>query len=274
MILITYSRMDVAGTNIAKQVLIHFQFKRTTEIFLESPIYSAEIDGKNLSLITLKGETVNAQNLPHHFTNVDLIVFLSRHSSQSGKPTLSVHTPGNFGNAELGGLSRKVSVAPATAMRDALKALLKFKINMKLDYDVSYECTHHGPSLNFPTMFVELGSALQQWNDLEAAEAVAKAAIEASVKFHKPENSAVLGIGGTHYNQRFTQMALNNEAVFGHMIPKYALPLIDSDILGQCVKQTLENVSHAVLDWKGIRGEDKPRILKMLNNINLSYVKV
>ncbi len=274
MILIAYSRKDVAGTNIAQQVLNCFRLQATDEVFQENPVYSAEINGKNLTLVTLKDETVNAQDLPDHFANVELLVFLSRHSSQSGKPTLSVHTPGNFGNAELGGISRKVSVAPAVAMRDALKALLKFKIEMKLDYDVSYECTHHGPSLNVPTMFVELGSSLQEWNDLRAARVVAKAAVEASTKFYNCANSGVLGIGGTHYNQRFTQMAIKDEAIFGHMIPKYALPLIDSEILDQCVKHTLENVSHAVLDWKGIRSEDKIRILAMLKEINLSYVKV
>ena len=123
----------------------------------------------------MKDETVYAQNLPEHFPNPELIVFLSRHSSQSGTPTLSVHTPGNFAEAELGGLPRTVSVCPATAMRDALKALAQFKTVMQLDYEVSYECTHHGPSLNVPTMFVEFGSSPQQWNDTKAAEAVAKA---------------------------------------------------------------------------------------------------
>ncbi len=54
---------------------------------------------------------------------------------------------------------------------------------MKLDYEVSYECTHHGPSLNVPAMFVELGSSEKQWNDSRAAEAVAHAAMEAIAKF-------------------------------------------------------------------------------------------
>lgn len=274
MILIAYGSKDIAGTNIAEQVLNHFSFKRTDDAFQENPVYSAELNQKQVQFVTLKDETVYAQDLPNHFVDVELVVFLSRHSSQSGKPTLSVHTTGNFGDAELGGLSRKVSVAPATAMRDALKALLRFKIEMNLDYDVSYECTHHGPSLNVPTMFVELGSSPPQWSDHVAAGAVAKAAMEAVVKFHKPENSAVLGIGGTHYNQRFTQMALDDEAVFGHMIPKYALPQVDAAILSQCVERTLEKVDHAILDWKGIKGEDKPGILNALEEIRLPYVKV
>jgi len=156
LILTAFSTKDLAGVNIAKQVLSNFPFRKTDETFQEKPVYSAEINRKQVTLVTLKDETVYAQDLPEHFPNPELIVFLSRHSSQSGRPTLSVHTPGNFAEAELGGLPRALSVCPALAMRDALQALQQFKMEMKLDYEVSYECTHHGPSLNVPTMFVEL----------------------------------------------------------------------------------------------------------------------
>ena len=128
-------------------------------------------------------------------------------------------------------MPRTVSVSPATAMSDALKTFLHYKEELNLDYEVSYECTHHGPSLNVPTMFVELGSSPAQWNDLRAAEAVAHSAMSAIANFSTPANSAVLGIGGTHYNQKFTRMALAGEAVFGHMIPKYAVSMIDSEII-------------------------------------------
>jgi D-aminoacyl-tRNA deacylase len=273
MILLAASSKDTAGINIAKQVLNHYPFRQAHETFQENPAYTADVKGRKVTLITLQQETVNAQNLPDNFTNLDLIVFLSRHSSASGTPTLSVHTPGNFGNAELGGLPRQVSVSPATAMRDALKALMHFKEEMKLDYEVSYECTHHGPSLKVPTMFVELGSSPKQWNDLKAAEAVAHAAMTAIAKFGTSENAAVLGIGGTHYNQRFTRMALDGEAVFSHMVPKYAVHLVDSEMLRQCVERTVEKVDSAILDWKGIKSENKPKLLTALQETGLPYKK-
>ena len=273
MILIAASSKDVAGTNIANQVLKHYPFHETGKPFQENPTYSARISGKQISMVTLKEETVYAQDLPEHFSDLDLVVFISKHRSASGTPTLLVHTPGNFGDAELGGLPKKVSVSPATAMRDALKALARLKTEMRLDYEVSYECTHHGPSLNVPTMFVELGSSLKQWNDLEAAKVVAHAAMEAIVKFDTSERSATLGIGGPHYNQRFTKMSLEEELAFGHMIPKYAIRLVDGEILRQCVERTLEKVDQAVLDWKGIKGEDKPKILDALAEINLQWQK-
>lgn len=274
MILLVASSKDVAGLNIAKQILCQYAFSKTPKTFQENPVYHAEINGKQVQLITLQEETINAQNLPNHFTNLDLVVFISKHSSTSGTPTLSVHTPGNFAAAELGGLPRKVSISPATALQNALKALKRFKEEMQLDYEVSYECTHHGPSLNVPCMFVELGSSEKQWSDSKAAGAVAHAAMEAVTEFSVSERTAVLGIGGPHYNQRFTKLALNNEAIFGHIIPKYAVQCVDAEILSQCVERTLEKVEYAILDWKGIKSQDKAKLLAALQEIGLPYKKI
>jgi D-aminoacyl-tRNA deacylase len=273
-ILLVHSIRDVAGVNIARRILARYLFSKTKEVYQESPVYTAEISGKQVSFITLKEEAVNAQYLPEDFPNAQLVVFISRHSSQSGKPTLSVHTTGNFGEAELGGLPRTLSVAPALAMQTALKALYRLKQEMNLNYEVSYECTHHGPSLNVPVVFVELGSSELQWNDSTAAQAVGDAAMYAIANFSALAGSSVLGIGGTHYNQKFTRMALAGEAAFGHMIPKYAISNIDSAMLSQCVKKTLERVSLAVLDWKGITSQDKPKLLSVLQEIGLPFKKL
>jgi D-aminoacyl-tRNA deacylase len=274
LILIVASNKDTASLTIKQQILNHYPLNKTSQAFQQNPTYTADINGKNITLVTLSEESVNAQNLPESFPEAKLIVFISRHSSASGKPTLSVHTPGNFAEAGLGGLPRVISVSPATALSDALKALLHYKGKLSLNYEVSYECTHHGPSLNVPTMFVELGSSPAQWNDSRAAEAVAHSAMFAIANFSTPANSAVLGIGGTHYNQKFTRMALAGEAVFGHMIPKYAISMIDSEILAQCIEKTLEKVSLAILDWKGIRSQDKSKLLSALQDVGLPFKKV
>ncbi|MEM3641860.1 MAG: D-aminoacyl-tRNA deacylase [Candidatus Bathyarchaeia archaeon] len=219
-------------------------------------------------------ESIYAQNITNFFANPQLVIFISRHSSESGTPTLSVHTPGNLGNVELGGLPKSVSVSPANVMRDALVSMAWLKDEMHLQYDVCYECTHHGPSLNVPTMFAELGSSPKQWSDLKAAEAVANAVISAIAKFSVSKAEAVLGIGGPHYNAKFTRIALESEIAFGHIIPKYAVPYLDAEILRQCINKTFEKVEYAILDWKGIKGEDKPKVVKMLDEIGLRYEKV
>ncbi|MEM3700226.1 MAG: D-aminoacyl-tRNA deacylase [Candidatus Bathyarchaeia archaeon] len=273
-ILIAASNKDVASLNIKRQILNYYNFNESTEKFQQNSIYIAEIGGREAKLVTLNEELVSAQNITDFFKDLELVVFISRHSSESGTPTLSVHTPGNLGEAELGGLPRRVSVSPANAMRNALKALKQFRDEMRLDYEVCYECTHHGPSLNVPTMFVELGSSPKQWSDLKAAEAVAHAAIKAVSTFGEAEAKAVLGIGGPHYNSKFTRMALESATAFGHIIPKYAIPYVDAEILRQCAEKTLEKVENVILDWKGIKGENKAKLVEMLQEICVSIQKV
>lgn len=255
-------------------MLAHYLFSETVDTFQENKTYEATIGHRQVKLITLNQESIRAQNLLGSFTDIELIVFISKHSSLSGTPTLSVHTPGNLGEAELGGLPRCVSVSPANAMRDALKTMAKLKTEMKLEYEVCYEGTHHGPSLKVPTMFTELGSSPTQWQDEPAAQAVAHAAIEAISKLGTSNAKAVLGIGGPHYNTKFTRIALENDIAFGHMIPKYAISAMDSSILRQCLERTLERVESAVLDWKGIKGEDKQPLVAILEETDLAYEKV
>jgi D-aminoacyl-tRNA deacylase len=268
--LLVHSNLDIAGINIAQTIHQRYPFKKTSQTHHGNPTYAAEVGDKKILSIALAEEAVKAQTLPETFPNAKLIVFISRHSSQSGTPTLSVHTPGNFGNAELGGVSNTVSISPAQAMQTALRTMHKLAAEKNLAYEVSYEGTHHGPSLNVPTMFVELGSSEHQWQDLKAAQVVGDAAIEAINNFQSTKTGkAVLGIGGTHYNQKFTQMAISDETAFGHMIPKYAVGKVNIDMLKQCIKRTHEPVESAVLDWKGIKSEDKPSLLSILADIDL-----
>ena len=69
-------------------------------------------------------------------------------------------------------------------------------------------------------------------------------------------------------------MALVGEAAFGHMIPKYAVHLIDSKMISHCVEKTLEKVPLAILDWKGIKSEDKPNLLYALETAGVPFKKV
>jgi D-aminoacyl-tRNA deacylase len=273
MILLVSSKKDVASLNIAKQILENYSFEEKAS-FQGNPVYETILGNRKVRLITLNEESVKAQSLTNSFDELDLMVFISRHSSESGTPTLSVHTPGNLGKAELGGLPRRVSISPANAMRNALRIMARLRSEMQLSYDVSYECTHHGPSLGVPTMFVELGSSAAQWNDPVGAEAVAQAAMEAVSAFGVGQAKAVLGIGGPHYNSKFTRIALENDLAFGHIIPKYAIEDIDIEIIRHCVDRTLEKVDNAILDWKGIRGENKVTLVKMLTEIGLPFEKV
>jgi D-tyrosyl-tRNA(Tyr) deacylase len=69
-------------------------------------------------------------------------------------------------------------------------------------------------------------------------------------------------------------MALKENVAFGHIIPKYAIAIVDAECLRQCVQKTLEKVEAIILDWKGIRSEDKAKLIRTLDNTELPTEKV
>ena len=267
MILIVASTKDIASMNISHQVIERYSFEKLPDTFQENNVFFKRIANHDVKLIFLKQELIHSQYITKHF-NPELVVYVSRHASESGLPTLSVHVPGNLGKAELGGLPKRVSVCPASAMKNALLELAKTKEANNLPYEVSYECTHHGPSLDVPAMFVELGSSLEQWKDIKAAEAVAHSAMASISKDTK--YPTVLGVGGPHYNERFTKIAMTTPRAFGHIISKYAVPTVDAEAVKQCVKKTVEKVESAVFDWKSLRAAEREKIIFVLKELNVS----
>jgi D-aminoacyl-tRNA deacylase len=271
LILFIASTKDTAGMNIAKSLIDHYSFEKHSETFHNSPVFTKKLHNKETKLLFVNTEIVDTQFLGSLFSP-SMFVFLSRHNSAKGIPTLSVHTPGNIAEAQFGGKPRTVSVSPAAAMKNALQEMAKLADERRLNYEISYECTHHGPSLDVPTMFVELGSSPEQWKDLKAAEVVAHAAAAAVADCSS--SPVALGIGGPHYNKKFTKLALSTQTAFGHMIPKYALAEVDAEIVGQCVERTLETVDSVLLDWKGIKGEHKLKIVVALEKLDISSEKI
>lgn len=270
--LIVASTQDIAGMNIAQKIIELYKFRKTNEMYNELPVFQQIVENTEIKLAIVKTETIQAQSITNDFTP-ELIIFVSRHSSQSGIPTLSVHTPGNLtSQAEKGGLPRQISTAPASAMKESLKEMARQVSVKQLDYSVSYECTHHGPSLNVPAMFAELGSSPMQWKDCNGAEAVAHAVIIAAKT--RATYPTAIGIGGPHYNAKFTRITLAKSIAFGHIIPKHIISQIDASMLKQCAVRTVEKVETAILDWKGIRGEDKPNLLTAITQTGLRIEKV
>lgn len=258
--------------NIRSQLLANYNFLDSTETFCGHKILEKTMQEGEVRLITIDDEPILYQTLAEDF-DPQLAIFISRHSSKSGTPTLSVHTPGNLAQAQKGGIPKKLSIAPAAAMKGALLELARQRASLGLAYQVSYECTHHGPSLDVPAMFIELGSSPAQWKDRRAAEAVAHATMASISKTTKPW-MAVVGIGGPHYNEKFTRLALENSYAFGHIIPKYAISQVDAKMVKQCVARTMEHVQAIILDWKGIKGADKAALVEMVEETGVEAQKI
>ncbi|QCJ47598.1 D-aminoacyl-tRNA deacylase [Haloprofundus sp. MHR1] len=150
----------------------------------------------------------------------DLLVFASRHSGETGA-LLTAHFTGNFGPEKYGGDDRELARACPGAQKTVVNALAEHAPD---GYEVGIEATHHGPTdLSLPSMFVELGSDDPQWEDPEAARAVAEAILdlrEAAVNLESPgdePNRHVVGFGGGHYAPRFGRVVRETEWAVGHV---------------------------------------------------------
>ncbi|WP_049926102.1 D-aminoacyl-tRNA deacylase [Halopiger goleimassiliensis] len=149
----------------------------------------------------------------------DLLVFASRHSGDTG-PLLTGHFTGNVGPAEFGGADHAVAAAAPNALATLLEA---FDAYAPDGYDVGMECTHHGPTdVGRPSLFAELGSGDEQWDDPAGAEAVARAILELrDVAPHRERT--VVGVGGNHYAPRFERIVRETPWAVGHVASDWAL---------------------------------------------------
>ncbi len=240
--------------------------------------YNKDLAGRNIVKIlkTRNGgvEIIESKNEILYMKGLeikpDVCIVASRHKSESGIPVLTAHAPGNFGRADLGGNAGELSIAPALYLRAALIYLKKEKEGGGLPYEVSLEATHHGPtSLEFPIMFVEIGSSEREWEDISACRAVAEV-INKLVRSELEKMPTAIAFGGGHYCRKFSQL---EEYAIGHICPRYNLYNLDSLMIEQMVSKTIPKPEIALVEKKGM-GKEKQRVLELLEKTELEIVRV
>ena len=163
---------------------------------------------------------------------VDVVVFASRHRSESKIPTLTVHPIGNFSSADLGGRPGTLCKASPQLMTSALRAL---SANGKgLGFNISFETTHHGPFVNSPAFYIEIGSYEELWGREDAAEAIAESIVSIKDEGHP----VIVCVGGGHYAPRFTEVALSKKVAIGHMAANYALDALKPEMIEQMANKS------------------------------------
>jgi D-aminoacyl-tRNA deacylase len=266
-VLIIASRRDPAAQNVARDLIRLGDLRPVSEtsvdLFRQGNVL--------LKFVETDGIHTNSLNAD---VQVDAVIFASRHRSESGEPTLTTHWSGNpTSRAEFGGNPKTLSFTDPPRLRAALLALDQARETRKLDYAVSLEATHHGPTeLGVPTLFVEIGSTEKEWHDIKAAGAVAEAIWKAATE-PTPGKNAV-GFGGGHYCNKQSAAIRNDGYAFSHVLSKYFFEEYDEEIVRMAFNRTIGMCRTAVIDWKGVKGADRAELLQTLSEIGVEVVRV
>jgi D-aminoacyl-tRNA deacylase len=247
---VLYSESDTAGSNIAKIL--------ERDYGIASIAYEKRIPYMKLEDLSFIRDSL---------LEGDVCIVASRHRSESGTPSLTVHSPGNYGIAGAGGSDRELGFAPALYLRKALKSLQDGRLE---GFEVCLEATHHGPTaLRHPMMFVEVGSTEKEWGDLAACR---KAALAAKSLFEEDveEMPVAIGLGGGHYCRKFSAVS---DYALGHICAKHALSCLDEPMLSQMIEKTVPHPAFALVEKKGL-GKEKARVLDLLKGSGLEIVYV
>jgi D-aminoacyl-tRNA deacylase len=242
------SRQDKAGLNIRHHL---------EELLADDRAGGWKIPGRSYSFYDVEERLIHAETVDREI-EADLLVFLSRHSSVNPVPVLTVHVTGNYGAAELGGTPRTLAPAAPAMMQATLRALAR---HCPEGYRISYEVTHHGPTaLTIPSFFVEIGSTEKEWGDPVAGRAAAEAVLSAV-----PTNTIpLIGIGGTHYAPRETEIALTTRGAFGHIASSLRqVAILDREMVQEMIRQS--GAVAAYIDRKSLSRPELERLTGILD---------
>jgi D-aminoacyl-tRNA deacylase len=261
------SSQDLAGATMVSCLVEGRGFAPSGGKTFRSP------DHENVVLHVTDQSLLTLESLDELYPDAKAFVFLSKHRSDSGIPTLTCHCTGNFADAPFGGRLGELAIAFPSLQKAYLKAITAAAVP---GYDVIIEATHHGPtSLKKPVLFVELGSSEKQWADRTAADAMCQCILDVLRNGGPATRCKKVGValGGTHYPSKFNKLLLDSEFGLAAVASKHSLGSIDAAMLRQMIEKSAEEVTHVVLDAKGL-GSHKDRLTRLAEQTGLEVMKV
>jgi D-aminoacyl-tRNA deacylase len=249
---------DPAGHNMAKYL--------SQKMEKNGDVYHS----KNFDLIEIDSPAISADWLDEKY-DYDGFVFLSKHAAESGTLALTCHSTGNFNEAKFGGNQKELAIPYPNLQKKYLQTLWDNRESFS-DFEITIEATHHGPThLKKPSIFVEVGTAEQQWNDESLCSSVAQLVFET---LENPIDSYPFAIcfGGTHYSEKFTKELLFGKYALGTVMPKHALEFLNPVIFEHLITQN-NGAEAALLDWKSL-GKYKQTLIDLLSTTKLEVIKI
>ena len=292
-ITILSSDEDIASQTIRAQLLKYFPFKETQKsnnsqnahILKEYKYQKDDLGGVEVSMLVID---CRMSRLDETFKKGeiagDMLIFISRHSSKSGKGALLCHTPGNWGDNKYGGQKKTIAKGSGVLLHYFHQMLSEYLQESETSsFVVDQEVTHHGPTLfDIPMAFIELGSDKKGWKNSEGGKIVANAVMKTTHliaekhisenKFQKSNVNVCVGFGGTHYMYNLSKL-IKLGCGFVHTVPKYHIKKLTNKMIKNIQERSMEPIDYWVIDWKGVNSAQKVHLLNLLEKNNLQYIK-
>lgn len=265
-LLVCYEQ-DLPSFNMKEQLLKKLEWED-----LGSDGVNTYLKNGDSVLMTIDRMHVHAENIDRKAEefgiHVDDMVVLSRHSSSSGKPTLTVHPIGNYRTNDMGGQLETLVKASPHLMSETLRRMAV--INKDPVYSVSFEVTHHGPYVDVPTMYIEIGSDESHWGDKVAAEVLMDSLLSAEEK----DYPVVAGVGGGHYAPRFTDLVLSTKVDMGHMVPNYQIGEASDEDVSRMISSAAKatGTDMVYVHRNSMKGAEERRINAIIDSLGLKRV--
>ena len=252
---IVCSAADPASMNIKEKLLALHDWERVGSVYESERFRIVEVAKLHIFCDHIDSE-LEKRGLP-----TDLIIFASKHKSDSSGRFFSAHFTGNVGDARFGGNPRELAPAAPQLLKPFLHSMRSLSADMAStsDYEVAMESTHHGPTaLTVPSIYIEIGSAPAEWVDPDAGRVVASAILELELRPQKTDFAVAVGFGGGHYAHRQTKLIFETEVTFGHNFPKYQLNALDEPLIRDAMVKS--NADFAYFDRKSMNAAQRDRI--------------
>lgn len=295
-VLIAVNSKDIASTNQA-DLLRNLDPWVAMDAFEGHPTYAFD----RLRMVYLPDGLLFEDHLDrrwNRFTGelVQEVIFPSRHVAASGQASLTLHPIGvpHLQQGEIGPYGGIGGVAPPPSSRLApwwRMLLQEAKTSPEVDeFDLSLEVTHHGPHLETPCLFIEVGSTEATWDHLGAARVLAnimrKGLLGEDTTSWDPSKHAgqtvVVTLGGGHYAPRANLLGALEGVWIGHMLATYAMPFEqDGEHVGGNWRQALDAALEATkvsfpggdlvcsMDKKAFRGWQRQAIRAHLEALGI-----
>lgn len=267
---IVCSQVDAASQNIKNHLLKLDSWSKLEIDCLEFEDLADVYESDRFRLVEVTKHHVFQDGIDRKLESCGLpaknLIFASKHKSDDGRRLLTSHFTGNPSEAKYGGREGELVVAYTSAIKPIIMELLKF--SEALGYQVSMESTHHGPTdLRIPSIYVEIGSGPDQWDDLQAGDAVARAIMS----FIPQDLPVAVGFGGGHYAVRQSEILINNSVAFGHNFPSYHLENVSESLFLQAMEKS--NADFVYMDRKSMSVSEKSNIEKLAKNSGLLILR-